>query len=1025
MLRKNKHRHWLKIVVILMFAILLTSFRLSWIKNFNNDEQQYVTNGQLDLRGWDFSDGKSITLEGEWNFYPDQLLREVSDTSDQTSPLIHVPGDWSDALNPDDSSPYGYGSYQMRILVDPNQDVAFSMRIPSVRSASKLYANGLLVGHSGEVGESEESSKALNLPYSSTSIRADESGVIDIILQATNFVDPRSSGAVRAVKFGYEADLTAEIQLSTLLQVITGVIFFVHALFAGLIFLVGFRDKRLLYFSLTVLVLSFINLAGGDEKVLSQYLQLNYTTSYKFSMFTMILLSWALVNCVGPQIREFSKRLLPIYTSLFVISIMLIILLPMEYLSSASSFTFGAVFIGAMITILALIRSKKSFQGGIWIALAIVAISSNYFWWAYTMTTGIKVVYYPFDLIISIICLAGVWFKHYNQMHIHTKDQAIKLQEADKMKDEFLANTSHELRNPLHSILNMSQAILERERTSLQSESVRNLETVLSVSRRMSLMLDELQEMNRLEEGNHQLQLQSISVQSIIEGVTDMLRYTLKGKSVCIINDVPTHFPSVMADENRLTQIVFNLLHNAVKYTKQGEVIIQGSIQDQMAYISIKDTGIGIDQETIQTIFEPYIQGENGALMKEGGFGLGLNISKKLVELHKGTLNVQSILGEGTTLTFSIPLTDSQIVHDEIAAAQADSGLSTKQLRDTNLLNESKGKGSPKDCPRIIVVDDDPVNLQVIETILSVEQYDITTVLTAEETVSLLDKQEWDLVISDVMMPQISGYELTRVIRERFTRSELPILLLTARNSPEDIEAGFLSGANDYITKPIDSAELRSRVNVLTEVKRSIRERLRMESAWLQAQIQPHFLFNTLNSIFALSEINIDEMKKLIGAFSKVLRGKFDFQNLDGFVQIESELDLIRSYLYIEQVRFGDRLQVTWKVNRDIQVMIPALTIQPLIENAVNHGILKQSEGGEVTICVKSYDTYVEVTVEDNGVGIKETVLQQILENKPASESGVGLLNINLRLQRLFGQGLQITSTYGVGTIISFKVPYP
>src|SRR5690625_3178755 len=151
------------------------------------------------------------------------------------------------------------------------------------------------------------------------------------------------------------------------------------------------------------------------------------------------------------------------------------------------------------------------------------------------------------------------------------------------------------------------------------------------------------------------------------------------------------------------------------------------------------------------------------------------------------------------------------------------------------------------------------------------------------------------------MMPRMSGYELTRIIRKRFTISELPILRLTARNRPEDIENGFLAGANDYVTKPVDAVELKSRVNALTEVRKSSRERLRMESAWLQAQIQPHFLFNTLNSIIALSEIDTTRMQKLLEAFSNVLRGKFNFQNINEFVPIESELDLIRSYLYIEK----------------------------------------------------------------------------------------------------------------------------
>src|SRR5699024_2687801 len=108
----------------------------------------------------------------------------------------------------------------------------------------------------------------------------------------------------------------------------------------------------------------------------------------------------------------------------------------------------------------------------------------------------------------------------------------------------------------------------------------------------------------------------------------------------------------------------------------------------------------------------------------------------------------------------------------------------------------------------------------------------------------------------------------------------------------------------------IDSSELRSRVNALTEVKKSARERLRMESAWLQAQIQPHFLFNTLNAIMDLSEFDIERMQKLLNAFSDVLRSKFDFKNVDDFVPVESELSLVRSYLYIQKERFGDRLEV-------------------------------------------------------------------------------------------------------------------
>lgn len=675
------------------------------------------------------------------------------------------------------------------------------------------------------------------------------------------------------------------------------------------------------------------------------------------------------------------------------------------------------------MTIFALLRSRQKIQGGIWLALAITAIASNYIWWAYAMGTGMKVVYYPFDLIMAIICLAGVWFRHYHQMYMEIEDLATRLQKADKEKDEFLANTSHELRNPLHSILNMSQGILEREGPSLQKESVKNIETVLSVSRRMSFMLNELLEMSRLKDGTPKLHRQPTSVQGISEGVIDMLQYMLEGKSTRIVNHIPSDFPAVMADENRATQIIFNLVHNAVKYTADGEITIHASTRNGTAYITVEDTGIGMDRETVRTIFESYRQGSDGESMMEGGFGLGLNISKKLVELHAGTMDVQSTPGVGSIFTFSMPLAHQEAV-DTVAPVPITHARLTEGMYDTQLeaAITTERTEIAADRPRMIVVDDDPVNLQVMETILSEVHYDVTSVLSGESALALLDEQEWDLIISDVMMPNMSGYELARIIRKRFAMSELPVLLLTAKSGPEDIQMGFSAGANDYVTKPIDSAELRSRVNALTEVKQSMRERLRMESAWLQAQIQPHFLFNTLNSIIALSEIDIERMQKLLNAFSDVLRSKFNFKNVDDFVTIDSELSLVRSYLHIQKERFGDRLHVVWEIDDNVSVMIPALSIQPLVENAIEHGIMKQANGGEITIRVIDHGAYAEISVEDDGVGINDDVLQHILEETPASKSGVGLLNINLRLQRLYGEGLKVHSTPDIGTTISFTV---
>lgn len=1011
-----------------LFLIVLSSLRMVWMELFRDQKQPPIQNGQLDLRDWDAEEGEVLLLDGEWDFYPSHLLMEGgrdSSLATEAPELIQVPGKWNEVLH----SPYGFATYRLRVLVNPEKDLNYSIRVPSVRSSSEIYVNGRLLAKSGQVAKNKNEYSAKNLPYS-TAFTADEKGVIDIVIQAANFADIRGSGIIRSIKFGSEEAIAKEMKFSFSMQLLTAIIFLMHSVYALILFFLGNREKKLLYFSVLTLCTTLGNLFSNDEKLFHQLFYIGYVWDFRLANAVVLIGCYALLECTNHRLLPYWRRIYPIYSAialgtagitLFLSPAHIIKIFPVYYLFAG---------IATVMTAIAILsKFLKDRNGHLLLLFSLTALIHHFIWSIGWRENGISVVHYPFDLFISIGCFASVWFKDYFKTHADTKELAAALQRMNKQKDQFLANTSHEFKNPLHGILNMSQSVLKRERHLLQERSVKELETILSVGRRMTHILNDLLDVMSLQEGNPRLYKKVITIQPIVTGVLDMLQFIVEVKPVKIINQIPEDFPPVFADENRVIQIVFNLLHNAVKYTNEGQVTIRAFVKDGRAFIVISDTGVGMDDDMLKRLFHPYEQANFSKTMIEGGFGLGLSISKQLVELQGGKLEVSSVLGEGSEFTFSLELADvkAEEVNDvsrpfEPLASYPVSVQEKKSAEIPPIGRKTTIMEMALDRPVILIVDDDPVNLQVLEAILPPEEYDVTMVTSGKEALAILEAKEWDLVISDVMMPQMSGYELTQIIRKRFTLTELPVLLLTARSQPNDIQSGFLAGANDYVTKPVEALEIRSRIEALTTIKKNVQEQLQLEAAWLQAQIQPHFLFNTLNAVIALSEIDLEKMRDLLGKLSHYLRNKFQFQNMDALIPVEEELSIVRSYLYIEQVRFEDRLQVIWEIDECKELKIPFLTIQPLVENAIRHGIMKRISGGKIVIRISKNENHAEISVEDDGVGMDEAALQRILERKAGSKSGVGLMNTDLRLKRHFGIGLQIQSMPGIGTKISFFV---
>ena len=404
------------------------------------------------------------------------------------------------------------------------------------------------------------------------------------------------------------------------------------------------------------------------------------------------------------------------------------------------------------------------------------------------------------------------------------KQRAQKLEQIDQLKDQFLANTSHELRTPLNGIIGLAESLRNGIAGELPMKVSQNLELIISSSRRLFNLVNDILDFSKLENQDITLVRTALDLSAATDIVLLLSQPLTGDKDIQLLNEIPADTPRVFADENRVQQILINLVGNAVKFTETGTVRVRAETIDGMVRISITDTGIGIPPDMHQAIFKSFEQADGSNSRKHGGTGLGLAITKQLVELHQGDIRVDSELGRGSTFSFTLPIATSTQL--ERPSSLAENRIPNKFPE----LPSNKNLHSPVIVPasaeaagfahaetesiRILIVDDEPVNLQVLDDHLSLQGYQVTAASDGQEALDTIrgSKTAFDLIILDIMMPHMSGYEVCQKLRTQFLPSELPIILLTAKNRIADLMEGFEAGANDYLTKPFSREELISRI---------------------------------------------------------------------------------------------------------------------------------------------------------------------------------------------------------------------
>ncbi|TVX93536.1 ATP-binding protein [Paenibacillus agilis] len=1020
-----------KLFILLLFLVVITGIRLLWLYALSTPNQPIAAHGQFDLTDWNFEQDGNLKLNGEWEWHPNELLDPHSNHAPEAE-YIDVPGNWSDAHTPPKGSPQGYGSYRLRIKLNDSDNQMLALHVPALPTSSEVYVDGKQIAHSGKPAASAHLYKPWGVPYIANF--QTDSKVVDIVIHIANYENAYSGGITQGITLGLSDAIQKRMWIALGTEMTVFIIMIIHTIYVVLVYWIGIRIKGLVYFALLSFSTS-ISILVDDHRLLLQFVNIDYWWSIKIQFLGYLGSSIALLQMSKSLFTSFKRpTLIRWFTLMCLLMCLYIFIAPIDLITPIIPVYTLILYTPFLITVWAALKDVfLDKEDAIYLAIGIVCVAANLLWGIAKNEGYVDMYYYPIDIIISFLAFVGFWIKKYFSTTVQLAHTTEQLTKEHTLKDEFLANTSHELRNPLHSIINLSQDVLDSDKETLSDESKKHLELVVTVGRRMSNMLTDLLDVARLRENRVQLHASPIAVQTVATGVLDMLKHMTAGKPVRLINEIPFDFPEVQADEERVIQILFNLLHNAIKHTSAGTISIRAEVRNNTAYIHVVDTGIGIEDGMQHLLFLPYEQGENSS---SSGLGLGLHISKQLVELHGGTISCSSVPEKGSTFTFTLPLAEfvnsSDHVEANLVPFESSRPLASTVRLPASVDSDHEIAASIDNTDRpthigvgitVLAVDDDSVNLDILSRILRAEHYQVITATNGNEALTMIQENDVDLVIADVMMPGISGYELTRNIRQHYSISELPILLLTARSTHIDIETGFLAGANDYVIKPMDSMELRSRVRALTDFKHSVNERLKMEAAWLQAQIQPHFLFNTLNSIAALSDIDIDRMRALLEEFGHYLRASYDSRNAKRLVPLEHEISLVHSYLYIEKERFEDRLHIQWEVDDTVNIHIPPLSIQPLVENAVRHGIMKRMKGGTITIRIASCPDGVNISIIDDGIGMEEENVRMLFEPAGNRSTGIGLINTDRRLKQAYGNGLHIHSRLGEGTEVSFVVP--
>ena len=808
----------IRIVIVAIFCIAFLFFIWYIAVSLPDDVNLTASNGYLDLSDTSLDQTNQVAaILGEWEFYPNQLYthQDFQTGNIESGSVVTFPHYWKED---DDMDVSGYATYRLTVAF-PDDLSEIGLYIRYQFSAYDVYIDDSLICSTGQVDKSFENyspSYYSNSGYSyNLKTESDQDHIFDLIIHVQNDTHI-SSGLTRYVY----------ISSANVIKNLHSMLFFINGLISGgfLLLLIYFifvylhDRKRYEYFDYTLvtLILLYISLTTAGESFLYR---ITPDQAIFNPVFLMRLEYIALIT--GSFFANYqiiknylsSKRVIFISLHLLVLGldILFIFLNPitMSRLNSFNALLASSLFLVPLIINLIDTFKNKSFNTLLPI-ISIISIFSGIAFHAADAFPYKSIDLFSLFLMIHCILQMIIFIQHYGKIEkdlmelTETLDDRIKLRTAELVevkeraeaatmaKSNFLATMSHEIRTPMNAIIGLSDLMRVDNLDELQ---LRYFNDIRKASNTLLQIINDILDFSKLEAGKLSIIPTHFNLFALYDNICSMTQLSAASADLAYQKHFDQNLPEfIYADEIRYKQVLLNIINNAIKYTREGYVAfsLEKTTKDEKDFIlaTVEDSGIGIKKENYHRVFDTFEQLDSNSNRKIVGTGLGLSITKNLLSIMGGDITFESEHGKGTTFYIYLPLMEG----DPSLVEQPDAFIPIK-VRTT---------------AKVLVVDDNAINLTVALGFLATHNIHADTALSGEEAIRMIPDGNYDIVFMDHMMPIMDGVETTRLLRsmDNIHCRTVPIIALSANAVSGAKELFLSSGMNDFISKPINAAQL-------------------------------------------------------------------------------------------------------------------------------------------------------------------------------------------------------------------------